>query len=354
MKTIVPAVMGLLSSQSGHAQSYYTLASGMEPSGLSANGAVAAVYSSSTRLFYTWTAAGGTTPIGGKWVSGAADISSDGMFVSGAMMNATGKNEAARYSSATGTWTPLGGLGSVSDGEVSTSWGISGDGQSVVGSGWITAGMTHALQWTASAGVKDLGSAVAGMSSAAIATDSSGAVVAGWQNSASNARQAAFWKSGIETVMVDGTGQILAQAEGVSADGQWIVGNGLSYTNLTWRYNTATHATEYLGDLDPTLDQNGVVGVSSDGSVIVGYDRDSFGFVATGRGTIWIAGQGMMDLTSYATSHGVTLPAGVTLSLPLAISADGTTISGINSKGAGFVVSIPSAVPEPGSLAFPW
>ena len=89
-------------------------------------------------------------------------------------------------------------------------------------------------------------------------------------------------------------------------------------------------------------------GISADGRIIVGYDR-AFGPATFGAGTIWIEGQGMMNLTTYVTSQGVNL-AGRTLALPLGVSADGNTFYGLDNTGSGFVVTL-SPVPEPATYA---
>lgn len=57
----------------------------------------------------------------------------------------------------------------------------------------------------------------------------------------------------------------------------------------------------------------------------------------------------MVDLTNHAIGLGVPLPTGVVLALPLAISADGSTVAGVTNTNISFVVDFPSPV-APGGL----
>jgi hypothetical protein len=48
----------------------------------------------------------------------------------------------------------------------------------------------------------------------------------------------------------------------------------------------------------------------------------------SGEGYLWIADRGYVALEVLAAEHGITVPDGIRLSLPLAISADGLTVVG--------------------------
>ncbi|MDY0744640.1 PEP-CTERM sorting domain-containing protein [Paucibacter sp. R3-3] len=347
---------GLLGAQASQAQGFTDLGPSQPTlSGLSASGGLIAGYSNTTHLYYTWTATRGLQTIGGYWLGGDADVSANGAWISGSALNAaTGNTEAALYNVASGQWTTLGSLGTGLGGSASSAWGVSGDGRTVVGLAWVSGGLGHAMKWTASGGMVDLGSSVAGAGSRANDTSFDGGIVVGWQDSAAGARQGAFWRDGTETVLADGAGTVLGEASAISADGEWIVGRGLTRGAQSWRYNTTTGVTEYLGDFKNggtfSFDLNGAVDVSADGSVILGIDRTASGPPTQGYGTIWVEGVGLMSLTDYAASRGVVLPAGTTLALPLAMSSDGSTLSGITNTGHAFTVSV-TAVPEPASYA---
>lgn len=324
------------------APAYFNLGSSANVSGLSADGAVASGYFTGGEFFY-WTPTAGIVPIGGvapgDGVGGNAGISDDGMYISGNTRDAAQLSQMSRYHIPTGTWELLGGIGWSSGSEGSSGWGISGNGQSVVGLGWVRGGSAHAIQWSSPGPTQDLGSTVGRNSSRANATNFDGSVVVGWQDT-DLGRQAAIWSEGVQTLLFDGP-EALGEASDISPDGEWVVGQG--GFGEPWRYNRTTGTLERLGLLDPDafFPSRGATGVSDDGSVIVGFERDFANPFGGTFGTIWIEGQGIQDLTSYAIAAGVPVPNGVELSIPLAISADGSTIAGIDNLFNGFVVTIP-------------
>lgn len=338
-------VLGGFAAQFAHAEgSYYDLGSGITASGSSSNGSVVGAYSSLSGTFYSWTAAGGVQSIGGYWEGGVASVSGDGKLISGSATASNGNTQAATYNLSTGTWTTLGGIGGVSGTSESSGWNISGDGKTVVGLGWVNAGTAHAVQSTPAGTLTDLGSQ--GGSSRANAVSSDGSTIVGWSETTTGFWQGTYWKNGVMTTMVDASGNEMQEADAVSADGTWIVG-AAPYSGL-WRYNTTTGTTQSIGDLDPFSDIQGSTGISANGEIIVGYDR-GFGPATFGAGFIWIDGLGMLNLTDYVTAEGTDLN-GRTLALPMGISADGSTVYGMDNLGHGFVVTL-APVPEPASVA---
>jgi uncharacterized membrane protein len=325
------------------AGNFWDLGYGITVSGSSANGSVVGAYTQNGS-YYMWTAATGVTSIGGAWQGGVASVSADGSRISGSAYEGDGLNYAGYYSVGTGRWTTLGGIGGNSDTSASSSWNISGDGKTVVGLGWVDGGTAHAIASAPGGVMHDLGSL--GGSSRANGVSYDGSIIAGWVEQPDGQWTGAYWENGTLHNMVDDQGNALQEAGAVSADGSWIVGSG-NY-GQTWRYNTVTQQTEWLGDLDAMGDFQGATGISADGHIIVGYDR-GFGPAVYGQGTIWIEGQGMLNFTDYITSQGVDL-GGRTLALPLGVSADGSTFYGIDSVGNGFVVTL-SPVPEPATYA---
>jgi hypothetical protein len=351
LSVLVASVCG-----SAHAQpAYYSLGTSANVAGLSADGTAASGYFTSDQFFY-WTPVGGLVPVGGTapgdGIGGSAAMSDDGTYFSGNSIDpSTQLSQMSRYHIPTGTWELLGGIGSSSGNEGSSGWGMSGNGQSVVGLGWVNAGTAHAIQWTSPGPTQDLGSTVAGNSSRANATNIDGSVVVGWQDG-DNGRQAAIWDRGVQTLIVDGVGEAAGEASDVSGDGNWVVGQG--NFGESWRLNRSTGVFERLGLLNPDafFPSRGATGVSDDGSMVVGFERDFANPFGGQFGTIWIEGLGMQDLTAWALARGVPIPDGVSLTIPLAISADGYTIAGINSRFEGFVIKgYAVAVPEPGSIA---
>lgn len=338
---LVLAFGSMLTSAAQAGGSYFNLGAGVTASGSSADGSVVGAYVSGGS-FYMWTAASGLTSIGGNWEGGVASVSDNGALISGSAIGSDGLTQAATYNVAAGTWTPLGGLGSASGTSSSSAWGISGDGRTVVGLGWINAGSAHAVQSTAAGTLVDLGSA--GGSSRANDVSANGSIVVGWAELSDGYWQGAMWRDGSLTLLTDAKGGVMPTANAISGDGHWIVGQG-GFDMQTWRYNTSSGEVEYLGDYNVAATVQSATGISADGRVIVGYDRNFSGPPTLGAGTIWIEGLGMQNLTSYVSDHGVDLN-GRRLALPLGVSADGNTFYGLDNTGSGFVVSL-TPVPEP-------
>lgn len=310
--------------------------------GISADGSAATGFNTSG-TYFRWTRTGGTVVIGGSHNAGSPKISEDGMWIGASDLNPTDNlREMAKYDVAAGTWTRYGGIGGSSGTNRSNGWGITGDGQKVVGLGWVTAGRAEAVE-SQGTGMISLGSTVPGRSSRANAADYDGDVVVGWQDSATGFRQGAYWVNGVQTLLVDNDSNPMGEIGDVSADGNWMVGSGQA-TGAQWRYDRSTNTTLYLGTIPGTNLFRSSTSVSDDGKTIVGFQRGS-GPAVGGQGTIWFEGDGMYNLTQFAQAIGVPVPSGVTLALPLGISADGYHIVGLSSQNRAFVISIP----EPGT-----
>jgi hypothetical protein len=332
----------LVAPETVAAPAYYNLGPSANVSGLSADGSVASGYVTSGPFFY-WTAGGGIIPVGGNGpgdgTGGSAGISDDGTYFSGNSTDTNGLSQMSRYHIPTGTWQLLGGIGGASGVEGSSGWGISGNGQSVVGLGWVNGGTAHAIQWTSPGPTQDLGSTVAGNSSRANATNFDGSIVVGWQDT-DLGRQGAIWNQGVQTLLFD-NGEAVFEASDVSADGNWVVGQG--GFGEPWRYNRSTGQLIRLGVIDPNafFPSRGATGVSDDGRTVVGFERDFSNPFGGTFGTIWIEGEGIQDLTAFARAAGVAIPDGIALNIPLAISADGSTVAGLDNFFNGFVVTLP-------------
>lgn len=340
--TLAAAVVAGLAAQAAQADgSYYSLGYGLKPSGASADGSVVSAYVSNDS-YYVWTAAAGVTAIGGKWLGGTADVSANGSIISGSALGADGITHAAYYTVATGTWTTLSGLGRSIDGSESSAWGISGDGKTVVGLAWTTGVAANAVKSAPDNTLLNLG-----VSGRAQAVNYDASVIAGYVRQGLSS-YGVYWQNGTMTKMTDAQGNLMPAVNGMSDDGTWLVGSSAA-NGQTWRYNTLTHAVEWLGDFDTATTVQASTGISADGKIIVGYDRDFNAPPSTGQGTIWIEGTGMLNLTDYVLAQGVDLN-GRTLGLPLGVSDDGRTFYGIDNMGEGFVVTL-SPVPEPATYA---
>ena len=341
MLVAAPAIAG------GSTGSFHLLgAAGLTPSGVSANGGVVAGYN--TSQFWYWTQEQGITLIGGITPSaggaGSADISDNGARIGYTVINpGTGKTEGAFYDIATGQTTRIGNFGFSCDLSATSCWGMSGDGTTMVGLGWHNLCAARAFRYTAGGALVDLGTLVPGSPSRANACSGNGAVIAGWQDTQQGARQAAYWKDGVEKYIYTPSGQPLGEAGVVSSDGVWILGLGASTNaNLAWRWS---ETTGYLPlPVSPIPNFRGYpTGISNDASRILMFYRTQFPPATGGEGYLWINGT-LQSLEVLAAEAGVFIPTGVRMALPLAISGDGYTIVGSarTPQGVqGFVLDLP-------------
>ena len=104
----------------------------------------------------------------------------------------------------------------------------------------------------------------------------------------------------------------------VSADGGVVVGIGSSISDEAFRWTQATGIIG-LGDLAGGRTESTALGISSDGSVVVGY---GFGNGDRQEAYRWTAATGMVGLGF--------LTHGITSSAATAVSADGSTVVGNN------------------------
>lgn len=294
--------------------------------GISDNGIV--TLTSNGGGIFKWDAVNGLVNIGGLAngypSSGVAAISKDGTKIAGTVTNtATNYNEIATYHTAGTSWVPRGGLLPTGwDGSVSSTRGMSSSGNTVVGLASFSAAESHAVKWTSEDGMVDLGSMVAGRSSRANAVDTNGGTIVGWQDQSSGMRSGAKWVDGVESFILDNNGDNVGEALGVSGDGSVIVGMG-TYEPYIW---SATSGLTYIPHPNSAY-SGAATGVSENGQWVVGYFRP-WGPAIWGEGFIWSTATGRIELNAYAASLGISTN-GVIMSLPLAISRDGTKIGGL-------------------------
>jgi probable HAF family extracellular repeat protein len=260
----------------------------------------------------------GTLPGGSE--SAATGVSADGSMVVGWAYNAAGQTRAFR-------WTAAGGMQDF--GTLGSSWafGVSADGSVVVGSAQNAAGKWRAFRWTAARGMQDLGT-LGGGESEAHGVSADGSVVVGTAHNAAGYARAFRWTAsgGMEDLNVTYAslltdGSVLVEAYAISPDGRYIVGQG--YNVATGRFQAFLLDTQgtgveewltWLGTLGGNRSE--ALGVSADGSVVVGWAINAAGYEHAFR---WTAARGMQDLG--------TLP-GAYQSEAHGVSADGSVVVG--------------------------
>jgi probable HAF family extracellular repeat protein len=177
----------------------------------------------------------GTQQYLGSLSSGAGStalaVSSDGSTVVGEA-GTTGGQVAFRWNSVGGMQS----LGTLFGGSASSATGISGDGSVIVGSSTAAEGL-RAFIWTAVGGMESLGVMAVGSYSSATAISADGRVVVGFGGLADGTQSAFVHHDsiGMMSLMdyltnrgVNMSGwDVLGRATGVSADGRYVVGNGI-------------------------------------------------------------------------------------------------------------------------------
>ena len=157
------------------------------------------------------------------------------------------------------------GLGELPGGAFnSNAQGVSADGSVVVGNSFIVEA-TEAFRWTSGTGIVGLGDLPGGnFNSSGEAISGDGSVVVGWGSSASG-QEAFVWTQGDGTqslhdvLMINGAtgfgGWQLQRANGISADGQWVVGHGIDddYDPVSRNFRSQSLQLALLVDQNPAL-----------------------------------------------------------------------------------------------------
>ncbi|MCB0464370.1 MAG: T9SS type A sorting domain-containing protein [Aequorivita sp.] len=249
------------------------------------------------------------------------------------------------YNIATNEWTVLGSFDVAVDGNLSSGYNISGDGTTIVGSAYVEptpnepGTAVHATAWTDATGLIDLGSLYTDInrSTRANAVSADGSVIVGWQDF-NGPWKSAVWRKDANGdylpnvyLLVDPNGDPndeynqLGEAQAVSADGNWIAGNGdYANNNDPWRWSEST-GYESLGTLAPGA-SGYVTGMSADGSRIIGFFQiDPW---TPNIPFIWTEATGMVEFNSFVTDTlGYTMDASPIWSANT-ISSNGKYISG--------------------------
>lgn len=337
---------------------------------------------------------------GGDFTSYASDLSADGSTVVGRGTSAT-STEAFRWTNSTG----MVGLGRLPVLELeSISFGVSGDGSVVVGhsgnvsgeafrwnhadamvglgvsphhlltiargvsnDGSVIVGFaptvmgTEAFRWTSAEGIVNLGDIPGGGSGGpfggiegepniyAFGVSADGNVVVGY-GITNTGREAFRWQSPQGMVNIGDLpgGQVNAGANAASSDGSVVVGSGTSADGREAFYWTAANGMIGLGDFPGGSHSSWASSVSADGSIVVGSGTTDGGMQAFR----WTSAGGMENLRDALVAAGATGLNGWTLTYATAISDDGRTIAGNGRNPAGqneaWVATFP--VPEPSCL----
>ncbi len=349
-RSLVAATAVAIAASASHAQQLNLIPGAQYISGLSADGRVAAGYTPSNFLYWTLETdvvyIGGAPP-GTQGIGGSCDISNDGTRIVGNTFNTLGKTEASVYSIPDATWTSTGSLGFSCDISTSSGWAISGDGLTV-GGGIIAGGGCdyRGLHHTSSIGIRTLPTAYFFKPTRVNDINADGSVIVGWNDDFNGLRQGSVWAwngtSYTQTLITAPDGAKMGEASCVSADGTRVFGAGtFGGVRRNYVWTQATKAVP-LGD-SPTGLASYVTACNADGTVAACFFRAGPP-PTSGEGYVWIQGRGYVALEEWANENGVIVPAGVRMSLPLAMSADGRSVGGAGRTDFGdraFVLTLP-------------
>jgi probable HAF family extracellular repeat protein len=225
---------------------------------------------------------------------------------------------------------------------------ISADGSVVVGSAQ-TDGITQAFLWTQEGGMAGLGDLPGdSFSSGARAVSADGSVVVGISSS-SNGHEAFRWtaNTGIVGLGDLAGGHFISTPFGASADGSIVVGVGHEDRGSAPFRWTAEKGMVALHDSNlPRI--GSALGMSADGNVIVGGGISP----SSGRNTayFWTPSSGWRELEDFLVANGVSDFGELSLSTALAVSADGRTIIGTGNNAAGRAEAWVATIPEPSTI----
>ncbi|MGD9648025.1 MAG: hypothetical protein AB7U73_20095 [Pirellulales bacterium] len=234
-------------------------------------------------------------------------------------------------SAATFSFTPLGDLPGGTF--LSQAGGVSADGSVAVGvSSWSLSGSgLQAFRWTSGGGMVGLGDLPGGVfSSTAADVSDDGDVVVGRGNSFQSFSEGAVneafrWTAGGGMVGLGDLsgGSFSSSALGVSPDGTVVVGQGTSASGIEAFRWTAGGGMVGLGDLSGGAFESTASAASADGSVVVGRGTSASGIEAFR----WTTASGMVGLGD--------LPGGIFGSSAFDVSPDGSVVVGQSNSALG-------------------
>ncbi len=319
--------------------------------GISADGAVivGSSYNASRFEAFRWDADSGMEGLGILSNDlGASSIawgaSADGSVIAGgSTVNFLGQ-EAFRWTRA----SSMEGIGDLDGGgPFSIARDVSADGGPAVGAGSSTAYDTEAALWNDTS-PEGLGTLIGGRLSELWAISGRGNLAVGWSSSDTQSSRAIVWSrsGGLLPLPRLDEFELSSSALGVSADGSTIVGWSRDAAGTTaTRWTGKRRSVERLGNLPHGASNSRAWDVSNSGHIVVGVGVGPDGEEAF----IWDPVHGMRSLRDTLIAEQVTGLEGWQLQQATAISDDGTKIAGFGTNASGefeaFLIDLDDAVP---------
>jgi len=276
---------------------------------------------------YRWTAAGGFVDLGpGDGFNSSIGISGDGNTLVTGHVGTDGNTSPAMWQQSTG-WVDLGhpAEGCLIDGNWGDAWSVNSDGSVAVGLSWYCPG-AEGFKWTKQDGSVGLGHPSNASSRATMISPDGSVIVGFYEDPVQGFRRPVRWISGCTDLFLGDS--MPGEAIGVSSDGSQIVGQAADSTgNGRGFYYTDAGGLVNLGVLSGNdTDQSVAIGVSDNG-IVIGSSINTF--LWTTSPFVWSEKIGIRPLQAALVRNGAIIPSGLTLTTVLAISADGSTIAGL-------------------------
>ena len=365
--TFLISTVCAMASVPAHADTIQVIQGDSYPTGVSANGSVVSLILGAPFAYTNpgvWTQAGSgqlLTPVG---LGGAYGVSQDGTTIVG---TSTAIGAAYWVNGGNGQTLPL----PANAYDPYYVGAVSGNGSVILGTALAFDALggenanTEAVRWTTGT-PQVLSSPYAGAThtySIGVSADGNTAVGFGDQNLTVNGSQFDFtyrpiiWNAGSTVGAPLPDNNVGGATESISADGKTIVGflGNASMQAAIWQSDAQNPQTWHVHGLGflPGGNQSQALAANADGSMVVGYGNTANGQLDA---FLWTAQLGMVDLNSYLAA---TLAASGAnqfgldhLSSATGISADGTTIVGIDATSTGDIGWIATiSVPEPSTGA---
>ena len=265
----------------------------------------------------------------------AVAVSDDGNTVLGTLIDPADNAEvAAIWHASTNTWTSLGAPASAGDlcGSKSAGYELSADGNVAVGLAFANGCQGRGFRWTPQNGMAEL-SVMANGANRASVVSANGQVIGGFAQG-NVSRTPVIWGASGAGLLLDPTANAVGEVMGMNPSGTIILG---TWNNKASKWTNGYTVRTQLGNGSALPGWQGIpMGIANTGTV-VGFD------LLSGVRRAWIQpnGQGnLIDLTSWITSQGVSIPNNWTLEVAQAISSDGGRIIGHGLFSGGWMITI--------------
>jgi len=290
---------------------------------LSADGNVMAVNLAGE--MFRWVKGNGFTDLGPT--DGSIGISADGSAITSGILGSDGLIDAGIWKASTG-WVNLGhtAKGCNLDGSWGDGWALNGDGSVVVGLAWYCPG-AQGFRWDAFNGMVGLSHPTGHSSRATAISADSSTIVGFYEHPSFGNRRPVRWRGRKADLFAGKNAN--GEAIVVSTDGSQIAGQADDATGFHAFYFTDATGVISLGTVSGNdSDQSSAAGISDRGTV-VGWSGDRFGGGI--EAFFWNANSPkskMRSMKKVLIALGAKIPANVTLTNALALSADGKTMAG--------------------------